>query len=244
MILAGAIFIFRAVRRQFRFNMEQQNFMMALTHELKTPIAVATLNLETLQKRKLEEPQQQKLIQNTLQEANRLNSLCTNMLLSSQIDASSYALNNEEENLSTIVETSTNEYINRFPKFHFIKNISTDIFVGGDVMLLQIAINNLLDNAIKYSPKESEISVKLQAQNNNALLQVADLGKGISPEDKVNVFKKFFRAGNTATKSAKGTGLGLYLTKLIVEKHKGYISVTDNNPNGSIFEIQLPLYIN
>ena len=74
--------------------------MMALTHELKTPIAVATLNLETLQKRKLEEPQQQKLIQNTLQEANRLNTLCNNMLLSSQIDASNYSLTNEDMNLS------------------------------------------------------------------------------------------------------------------------------------------------
>ena len=241
LILAGAIFIFRAVRKQLRFSKEQQHFMMALTHELKTPIAVATLNLETLQKRKLEEPQQQKLIQNTLQEANRLNSLCNNMLLSSQIDASNYSLTNEDMNLSELVETSIAEYKNRFSSHQFIKNINENNFIIGDRMLLQIAVNNLIDNAIKYSPKESEILINLFVRNNQTTLQVIDKGKGISQLDKQKIFDKFYRAGNAATKGAKGTGLGLYLTKNIIGKHKGNISVTDNLPNGSNFEIILPL---
>ena len=241
LILAGAIFIFRAVRKQLRFSKEQQHFMMALTHELKTPIAVATLNLETLQKRKLEEPQQQKLIQNTLQEANRLNSLCNNMLLSSQIDASNYSLTNEDMNLSELVETSIAEYKNRFSSHQFIKNINENNFIIGDRMLLQIAVNNLIDNAIKYSPKESEILINLFVRNNQTTLQVIDKGKGISQLDKQKIFDKFYRVGNAATKGAKGTGLGLYLTKNIIGKHKGNISVTDNLPNGSNFEIILPL---
>lgn len=241
LIVAGAIFIFRAVRKQLRFSKEQQHFMMALTHELKTPIAVATLNLETLQKRKLEEPQQQKLIQNTLQEANRLNTLCNNMLLSSQIDASNYSLTNEDVNLSELVETSIAEYKNRFSSHQFIKNINENNFIIGDRMLLQIAVNNLIDNAIKYSPKESEILINLFVRNNQTILQVIDKGKGISQLDKQKIFDKFYRVGNAATKGAKGTGLGLYLTKNIIGKHKGNISVTDNLPNGSNFEIILPL---
>lgn len=241
LILAGAIFIFRAVRKQLRFSKEQQHFMMALTHELKTPIAVATLNLETLQKRKLEEPQQQKLIQNTLQEANRLNTLCNNMLLSSQIDASNYSITNEDMNLSELVETSIAEYKNRFSSHQFIKNINENNFIIGDRMLLQIAVNNLIDNAIKYSPKESEILINLFVRNNQTTLQVIDKGKGISQLDKQKIFDKFYRVGNAATKEAKGTGLGLYLTKNIIGKHKGNISVTDNLPNGSNFEIILPL---
>ncbi len=241
LILAGAIFIFRAVRKQLRFSKEQQHFMMALTHELKTPIAVATLNLETLQKRKLEEPQQQKLIRNTLQEANRLNTLCNNMLLSSQIDASNYSLTNEDVNLSELVETSIAEYKNRFSSYQFIKNINENNFVIGDRMLLQIAVNNLIDNAIKYSPKESEIIINLFVRNNQTTLQVIDRGKGVSQLDKQKIFDKFYRVGNAATKGAKGTGLGLYLTKNIIGKHKGNISVTDNLPNGSNFEIILPL---
>ena len=241
LILAGAIFIFRAVRKQLRFSKEQQHFMMALTHELKTPIAVATLNLETLQKRKLEEPQQQKLIQNTLQEANRLNSLCNNMLLSSQIDASNYSLTNEDVNLSELLETSIAEYKNRFSSHQFIKNINENNFIIGDRMLLQIAVNNLIDNAIKYSPKESEILINLFVRNNQTTLQVIDKGKGISQLDKQKIFDKFYRVGNAATKGAKGTGLGLSLTKNIIGTHKGNISVTDNLPNGSNFEIILPL---
>lgn len=243
LILAGAIFIFRAVRKQLRFNIEQQHFMMALTHELKTPIAVATLNLETLQKRKLEESQQQKLIQNTLQEANRLNTLCNNMLLSSQIDAANYTLTNEEVDISDIAQTCVSEYQNRFPQYSFEKDIAENLFVMGDRMLLQIVLNNLLDNAIKYSPKASIITIHLFAQGNTIITQIKDTGKGISKEDKEKIFEKFYRAGNNATKTAKGTGLGLYLTKIIVAKHKGNISVTDNIPNGSIFDIKLPLSI-
>jgi signal transduction histidine kinase len=238
LILAGAIFIFRVVHKQLRFGIEQQHFMMALTHELKTPIAVATLNLETLQKRKLEEPQQQKLIQNTLQEANRLNTLCNNMLLSSQIDAANYSLTNEDVNFSELVETSVAEYKNRFPSYQFTTTLAENNFVIGDRMLLQIAVNNLIDNAIKYSPRASEIKISLSNKN---ILRVIDIGKGISEEDKEKIFEKFYRAGNAATKGAKGTGLGLYLTKNIIGKHKGNISVTDNTPNGSIFEIKLPL---
>src|ERR1700739_4402377 len=83
LIVVGAFFLYRAVRRQFRSAQQQQYFTMAISHELQTPIAVTKLNLETLQKRKLDEAQQQKLIQNTLQEANRLNTLLTNMLLAS-----------------------------------------------------------------------------------------------------------------------------------------------------------------
>ncbi len=85
LILVGAVFVYRATRRQFLLSRQQQNFMMAITHELKTPIAVARLNVETLLKRRLEEAQQQKLIANTLQEVNRLNTLTNNILVTSQL---------------------------------------------------------------------------------------------------------------------------------------------------------------
>lgn len=240
LILAGAVFIFRAVRRQLRFSQDQQNFMMALTHELKTPIAVAKLNLETLQKRKLEETQQQRLIQTTLQEANRLNALCNNMLLSSQFEAGGYSFTKEETDFSELADNCVQDFITRFPARHFEKNIIPDLFVYGDRLLLQMAINNLLDNAIKYSPKETTITVGLKETGNQHLeLFVKDEGKGINETEKQNIFHKFYRIGNAATKAAKGTGLGLYLTKKILKQHKGNISVTDNIPAGAIFTIRL-----
>jgi two-component system, OmpR family, sensor histidine kinase CiaH len=239
LIVAGAVFVFRAVRRQLKFSQEQQNFMMALTHELKTPIAVTKLNLETLQKRKLEESQQQRLIQTTIQEANRLNSLCNNMLLSSQIETSGFKISAEEINCSDLVNDCTQDFVVRYPQINIVSSIAKDIFINGDRLLLQMAVNNLIDNAIKYSPKETTITIQLAQEKNKITLQVKDQGKGIAGEEKKKIFQKFYRSGNEATKGAKGTGLGLYLTQKITQQHNGNIFVADNMPTGSIFTITL-----
>lgn len=237
LILSGAVYIFRAVRRQFKMGQEQQHFMMAITHELKTPIAIAKLNLETMQKRKLDETQQQRLLQNTIQEANRLNTLCNNMLLSSQIDSGGYNITREDMNLSKLVNDCVNDFIIRHPARAFHKEIASDIFITGDMLLLQMAVNNLIDNAIKYSPKDAAVTISLQYIDANILLSVKDTGKGIDDEEKKKVFDKFYRVGNAATRGAKGTGLGLYLTKKIARQHQAAIFVTDNIPTGSNFTI-------
>ena len=239
LILAGAIFVFRSVRRQLKISHEQQNFMIAITHELKTPIAVAKLNLETLQKRKLDETQQQRLIHNTLQETNRLNTLCNNMLLSSQFEAGGYRITNEEINWSELVTACVNDFIIRYPERNIRQQIQPEIFTIGDHFLLQIAVNNLVENALKYSHKESTIDITLSQADKFAFLQIKDEGMGIANEEKKKVFEKFYRIGNEATKRAKGTGLGLYLTHKIISTHKGKIIVSDNDPVGSIFAVQL-----
>lgn len=239
LIAAGAVFVFNAVRRQLKISQEQQNFMMALTHELKTPIAIAKLNLETLQKRKLEESQQQHIIQTTLQEANRLNSLCNNMLLSSQIESSGFRISTEEIDLTTMVNECVQDFVTRYPQRRITATAQEEIFTDGDHLLLQMAINNLIENAVKYSPKESTIAVTLSEEKTTIFLQVKDEGKGIAEEEKKKVFEKFYRIGNAATKAAKGTGLGLYLTKRIIQQHNGNIAVTDNSPAGSIFTVTL-----
>lgn len=239
LILAGAIFVFRAVRRELRTNAEQQNFMMAITHELKTPIAVTKLNLETLQKHKLAETQQQKLLDNTLQETNRLDTLCNNLLLSSQIEGDGYSASYDEQNFSLLVNECVNECIVRYPKRAIEKYIQPDVFVNGDSFLLQIAINNLMENAIKYSPKEKPIIAVLEKTNSKAVLKIIDEGPGISELEKQKIFQKFYRTGNEATKRAKGTGLGLYLTSRIAKTHNGNISIEDNPKAGSIFVFSL-----
>ena len=237
LILASAVFIFRAVRQQFRSAQQQQNFMMAITHELKTPIAVTKLNLETLQKRKLEESQQQKLIRNTIQETNRLNTLCNNILLASQIEAGGYSITKEDVNFTALAYDCVQEYNIRFPDRHIVTQISDGIFVSGDRLLLQMGINNLLDNAIKYSPKELPIMIQLHQNGGQIYLSVKDEGKGIAENEKKKVFDKYYRTGNTATKGARGTGLGLYLTKKIASQHNATISLTNNIPGGCNFTI-------
>jgi K+-sensing histidine kinase KdpD len=237
-IMAGAFFIFRAVRRQLRAGQQQQHFMMAITHELKTPIAVTKLNLETLQKRKLDEAQQQKLIQNTIQEANRLNALCNNILLVSQMEDNAYPITKEEINASELIKGCVQDFISRFPQRNYVTEIQNGLFINGDSLLLQLAVNNLIENATKYSGKEKPVTISLENKNGKIVFSVKDEGNGIPKEDQKKIFEKFYRIGNKATREAKGTGLGLYLTKKIVQQHKASIFVTGNMPVGSIFTVE------
>lgn len=235
LMLLGAVFVFRATRRQLKLSQQQQNFMMAVTHELKTPIAVAQLNLETLQKRKLDEGKQQKLIANTLQEANRLNTLCNNILFASQLDAGAYTSEKEEINFTDMVEGCVDDFKNRFPQRNIKEEMPESIYLNGETFLLQMLVNNLIENALKYSPKESTVTISLHEENKKVKLTVSDEGQAIPTEEKKKIFDKFYRIGNENTRKAKGTGLGLYLCRKIVESHNGCISVTDNHPVGSKF---------
>jgi len=238
-ILVGAILVYRAVKKQLKLGQEQQHFMMAITHELKTPIAVAQLNLETIQKRKLDEEQQHRLLQNTLHETTRLNTLCNNLLLSSQIEADGYKILEDEIILSLVVQDCINDFKRRFPQREIVSEIEENVIIEGDNNLLQILANNLIENALKYSPKDTTVYVNLKHQQDVILFNVIDSGPGINDADKQKVFEKFYRLGNEATKRAKGTGLGLYLCKKIVTRHKGKISIADNPGGGSIFTVQL-----
>ena len=237
LIIIGAVFVFRATRRQLKLSQQQQNFMMAVTHELKTPIAITQLNLETLQKRKLEEDKQQKLISNTLQEARRLNSLCNNILFTSQLESGGYQLTSQEVDFTELTETTIDEYKNRFPDRILEDEIEQDLHINGDTFLLQMLLNNLLDNALKYTSKESAISVLLFQKNRQIILQIKDNGAGVPDSEKKLVFSKFYRSGNENTRKAQCTGLGLYLCKKIALAHNANISVTDNHPQGSIFAV-------
>lgn len=237
LILLGAVFVFRATRRQIKLSQQQQNFMMAVTHELKTPIAIAQLNLETLQKRQLEEDKRQKLISNTLQEANRLNTLCNNILFAAQLDAGAYKANKQDLNFTDLLEGCVDSFKIRYPSRQIIEQINESIYILGEPLLLQMLVNNLIDNANKYAGKETSITVSLMQNGNQIVFSVADLGEGLADEEKKKVFDKFYRVGEENTRKTKGTGLGLYLCKKIVDGHNAKIFVTNNQPQGSIFNV-------
>lgn len=240
LILIGAGYVYRAVRRQIRLQQQQEQFMMAVTHELKTPIAVAKLNLETLQKYQLEESKRRKLISATLQETNRLNDLANNILVSAQLEASGYRLSKEELNLSALLESTVTDFKLRFPERRVEAAIEPDVDVNGDPLLLQIMINNLLENAMKYSPGNAPIRCTLETKDVTAVLHVIDEGQGIPASEKKKVFRKFYRIGNELTRTTAGTGLGLYLCSKIAKDHGGIISISDNAPAGCNFAVHLP----
>lgn len=237
LIILGAVFIYRLVRRQFRVQQQQQNFMMAITHELKTPISVARLNLETLQRHSLDEEKQKRLLQSSLQETMRLDTLINNILVLSQIDSGSFPSPKEELDYSDLVCDVVQQFKNRYPDRKVDSEVEQDADLVGDPVLLKLLVSNLLENAHKYSGKSSVITCKLQKAN-GIKLQVMDEGPGISDEEKKNIFQKFYRIGNEQTRKTQGTGLGLYLCKKIAAYHHADITVTDNNPQGSIFTVQ------
>lgn len=238
LFLLGAIYVYRSLLKQLRYSSLQQNFMMAVTHELKTPIAVTQLNLETIIKRDLKPEQQQHLIQNTLKETKRLDALCNNILLASQLDMGQYESNKQVVDFSEIVKQCIHSFEERYPSRKCIVQIHPAIQIHGEPLLLQLLLNNLLDNANKYATNDTPIYIELQQQDNLIELRVKDEGVGIDMEERSKVFDKFYRVGAEQTRSTKGTGLGLYLCKKIVTFHSGTIQVQSNQPKGSIFVVQ------
>lgn len=237
LILVGAGFVYRATRRRLALSVQQQNFMMTVTHELKTPIAVARLNLETLQKRRFDEQQQQKLINITLQEVNRLNTLCNNILLASQLDAGEYKISKNEVNISELAKRVYTDFSVRNTNHNIAGDFEEGLYVTGEELLLEMMMSNLIENAIKYSPKNSDVKINLYKDSKGVHFTVRDEGPGIAEEERNKIFEKFYRVGNEATRTAKGTGLGLYLCKQIAKDHDADISVTDNDVKGSVFTV-------
>ena len=238
LIMVGAVFLYRSVRRQFRAQQQQQNFVMAITHELKTPISVARLNLETLLRYQLDEEKKAKFLNMTLQEILRLDNLINNILIASQLDGRSYKMSHEELNFSDLVTDALHQFKVRYSDRKVMENLQPDIDLNGDPLLLKLLVSNLLENANKYSPKDKAVELNLYERGSIPVLEVIDQGCGISEEEKKNIFKKFYRVGNEETRTTKGTGLGLYLCKKIAEDHKGMITVSDNQPQGSKFTVQ------
>ena len=237
LILIGAFFVFRSVRRQFMMQYQQQNFMMAITHELKTPISVAKLNLETLQKYQLDTEKQKKLIRGTLQETSRLDTLINNILVSSQLEGGGYVFSKEELDFSSLFRDCIRDAKSRYSDRVFLEDIEPEIEIAGDPLLLQLMVSNLIENAIKYSPKEKPITCKLTKSGSGVILNIIDEGIGIADAEKTKIFEKFYRTGNESTRKTQGTGLGLYLCSKIAADHNADISVTNNIPAGSNFAI-------
>ena len=237
LFLLGAIYVYRSLKKQLRYADQQQNFMMAVTHELKTPIAISHLNIETLLKRDLDSSQQLKLLEATLKETKRLDSLSTNILLTAQLDMGQYEANKQLVNVSELLRQNIKSFQERYPSRICNTLVEDAMEIQGEPLLIQLLINNLIDNANKYAPVTEPIYIHLQSHQNMIQLIVKDQGPGIAAADKNKVFEKFFRVGAETTRTTKGSGLGLYLCKRIAEFHNATIQLTTNTPTGSIFTV-------
>jgi len=238
-LLFGIIKLYHSINQELKMARQQKNFILSITHELKSPLSSIKLMNETLIKRDLHKEKQIELLNSSLSEVDRLENLVENILIAAKIENEQFGFNKETLNLSIICKQMANSYKDR-TEVNFSSNIQDNIEIIGDKICLNSIISNLIDNAIKYA-KGKDVNLQLYKENGKAILKVSDTGKGIPADERNKVFDKFYRIGNEETRAAKGTGLGLYIVKQLTYYHQGKIFINSNKPYGTIFKIVLPL---
>lgn len=242
------VFAFRlkgAFVRDFKLQQQQRNFLLAVTHELKSPLASIKLYLQTMVKRTLSKEQQDQFISNSLKDIERLDYLVENVLIATKLESVRPQFPKEELNLSELIESVSQQLqINACTSQTIQTTVEPEIWIKADRFALTNAVTNLIENAIKYSPANEAIEVRLWSDADKDTIQfsVADQGVGIAAAEKKRIFNKFYRVGQEGTRKTKGTGLGLYIVRTVLEMHDAQIKVKDNMPKGSIFEVTFRNY--
>ncbi len=240
-LVAGMWFIHKSYSREVQANQQQRNFLLSITHELKSPIASIRLVLETLIKWDLPKGKTDQLATSALKENERLHQLVENLLLSAKLETA-YQPDFEEVDLDALLQNLFAEAIERHPKMKLVYDKKGNLpLMKLDRSGITLLVNNLVGNAAKYSEGPAEIEAHLEANSKYATLTFADRGIGIPDDEKQSVFEKFYRVGSEETRKTKGTGLGLFIVNQIVKAHNGSIQILDNQPQGTVFKIGLGL---
>ncbi len=235
-IIIGMVVVYRTIVKEMKLKSQQKNFLLSVTHELKTPIAALKLALQTIVGRSLSSGQIKELHANAANDVERLNKLVDNILLSAKLENHNYTFDKQPIDIAKTIENKIS-YFEQLTNRKIIFNTSNVTSVLFDRTSLDSIIGNLLDNAIKYSKADSLITISVFKKNRNIILQISDLGIGIEDAEKKQVFEKFYRIGNEEVRKQKGTGLGLYIVRELMEAHHGKIEVLDNTPQGTTFKL-------
>ena len=241
--VSGNLVIFRDITEEKMARESRNEFIAQIGHELKTPMQIMGMYSEML----IDDPQASRELQ--LEVANvfndqidRINALVSNLLNVSKIEMGSISLDRQKVKLNALLE---NIYHN-FEKSAEESGIGIAIECNLDLSpiyidkeLFRIAINNLVSNAIKYSDRGGQVTLLVEDSDETITIVVSDTGIGIAPEDQPRIFEKFFRADNDRTRERPGHGLGLGLSKDIIEAHQGTIGVSSMPGQGAEFKIEL-----
>ena len=240
-LLIGIWLINRGYVREIEGIRQKRNFLLAITHELKSPLASIRLTLETFVKRDLDPTDRNRLGTNALTETDRLTGLIDNLLLAAKLDKS-YQPVFEKIDLLEIINQVRSDLLNLFPDSKIRIGASENkIESYVDHQGIYSTIYNICENAIKYSKERPQINILVEKDQNGIQIEVSDQGIGISEVDKRKIFDQFYRVGNEEIRQSTGTGLGLYIASRMIAIHHGKIRVSDNKPTGTRFSIQLPL---
>jgi K+-sensing histidine kinase KdpD len=198
--------------------------------------------IETLQRRTLEPEKQKEIVDRSIAETVRLDQLVGNILMAAQLENNAFHLHAERLNISELCESFAAQFNARFPTPRLITNLQKEVEIKADGQAMQSILLNLCENAVKYSEDVTTIELKLVKESSDIILQVADFGVGVAPDERKRIFTKFYRSGNEEVRNTKGTGLGLYIVAHLCSMQQIRISVRDNHPKGSIFEMHLNAY--
>lgn len=218
----------------------RSNLLRAISHDLRTPLTTISGNANMLLDNELDAPTRRKIYEDIYEDALWLINLVENLLSVTRIDNGTMSLNLQTELISEVIEEALT-HISRKKAEHHIKTEFDDELLMARVdskLIIQVIIN-IVDNAIKYTPSGSAITIKSFAREGKAVIEIADDGDGIAEENKEHLFDMFFTVDKNQGDSRRGLGLGLSLCRSIVEAHGGEIYVKDNQPRGTIFGFTL-----
>jgi len=246
LIIAGlsvnTVFLVREIRR----NEQQDSFLNAVTHELKTPIASIRMYLETLESRQLDEPQRREFYRIMLEDTDRLLGTVEQVLKAGEARQRSNRKNWQELDFSELVKSALDLTRLRHhltpDNLRFGAAPQEGLLVLGNPEELRTVVFNLFDNAVKYSGDSREIVVDVRTPDiDTVLLSVHDLGIGIPRSELKRIFHRFYRATNPLAGQVKGTGLGLFIVRSIARRHGGDVyAESEGEGRGSTFTVRLP----
>jgi signal transduction histidine kinase len=238
-LLAGIWKIRSSIRKELKLSQQQNNFMLSVTHELKTPLASNKLYLQTILKRELDKDLRQDLLQKAIAENERLEALIDNILNAARLENQTFQSERVDIDLSVLISRIIERLDGKIQgnQSRIIADIAPSIHVVGDKLMLDAAISNLIDNALKYT--QETVHIQLLKAGDQTIIRVADQGPGVPIGMEKDIFLKFRRGGNEETRTTKGSGLGLFIAAEFVKLHGGTITYSPNVPKGAIFQITL-----
>jgi signal transduction histidine kinase len=246
-IITGLILNTSFLIREIRRNEHHNSFINAVTHELKTPITSIRLYLETLQRRDVDPRQRQEFYQLMLDDADRLRATVEQVLKAGELGYKHAVVNSKTVNFGTLVTECMDLARTRHnlppEALHWREPANgSAISVLGDPDELRTAVGNILDNAIKYSGGNVDVSVDLAALRNGFVsLRVQDTGVGIPSNELKRIFKRFYRVSTRSVSQVKGTGLGLFIVRGIARAHGGRVfAESAGEARGTTVTLELP----
>jgi len=247
-LACGLFFTLFTVNNELRLTRMKSNFITTVSHEFKSPLTLIRQMAEMLDGGRVPDGERkQKYYSAMLQESERLSLLIDNILDFSKMDAGLKNFCFEKENLVRLIE----EIVMSFQNHLMDKGFQVNLFLPEsipdsvfDIEAIKQVLQNLIDNAFKYSGNSKIIEVKVTQANSEITISVKDYGIGINKDEQDKIFSQFYRAGDELTQNVKGSGIGLTIVKQIVEAHQGTIKLNSEPGKGSDFQIVLPLKIN